>query len=351
MGKPLKVLIIEDSEDDALLLLMQLRECGFNSKPEIAKTADQVKAALDKQSWDIVISDYMLPESTRLENLKILQYKDIDTPCIIVSGKITDETAVTAMRAGARDYIMKDNLKRLGPAIERELAEALIRKEQKRLQEEKEQFTRKLMEVQEEERKRISRDLHDETAQYLSLLSLEMGNLIEKDKSLSPEVTVKMKKLKEIADKSLQEVRRYSHELRPSVLEQFGLTEALELIIGEFNERKETQVDFRIRGEEARLKEEVELVLFRITQEALNNIRKHSEASKAEVILNFTPDKVRLTIADYGKGFDVSKKRTSNDKGGLGLVGIRERAGMVGANLRIKSSIGKGTNVSVEVAC
>ena len=251
MNKPLKVLIIEDSEDDALLLLMQLRQCGYNPEHEIVKTADQVKAALDKQSWDMVISDYVLPEFSGLETLKIIQDKDIDTPCIIVSGKISDETAVTAMRAGARDYIMKDNLKRLCGTIERELAETVIRRERKRLQEEREQFTRKLMEVQEEERKRISRDLHDETAQYLSLLSLELDNLIVKGKLSPPDAASRLKKLKEIADKALQEVRRYSHELRPSVLEQCGLAEALELIIGEFNERKETQVEFTINGEEA----------------------------------------------------------------------------------------------------
>ena len=351
MGNPLKVLIVEDSEDDSLLLLMQLRQCGYNPEHEIVKTVDQLNMALDKQSWDMVISDYVLPEFSGLETLKIIQDKDIDTPCIIVSGKISDETAVTAMRAGARDYIMKDNLKRLCGTIERELAETVIRREQKRLQEEKEQFTRKLMEVQEEERKRISRDLHDETAQYLSLLSLEMDNLIVKGKLSSPDAASRLKKLKAIADKALQEVRRYSHELRPSVLEQFGLAEALELIIGEFNERKETQVGFTISGEEARLKEEVELALFRITQEALNNIRKHSGATKAEVILQFTQDKVKLTVSDVGKGFDVSQKRTSKDKGGLGLVGMRERAGLVGATLKIKSILNKGTSVSVEVAC
>ena len=351
MRKPLKVLIIEDSDDDAQLLLMQIRQAGYNPQYEIAATADQVQVALDKQKWDLIISDYVLPEFNGLETLKMMQDKGLDTPCLIVSGRIDEETAVTAMRGGAKDYIMKGNLKRLGPAVERELAEAVIRQEQKRLQEEKEQFTRRLMEIQEEERKRISRELHDETAQYLALLSLEMDNLIEKEKGSSPESTARLKKLKETADKALQEVRRYSHELRPSVLEQFGLAEALELIIGEFNERKETQVEFKISGEETRLKEDVELVLFRITQEALNNIRKHSEAVRAEVILSFTSDKVKLTITDYGKGFDVTKKRISSDKGGLGLIGMRERAGLVGATLRIKSSIGKGTTVLVEMTC
>jgi two-component system, NarL family, sensor histidine kinase UhpB len=350
MEKSLKVLIIEDNENDAILMLRQLRQSGYVPAHERVDTKDGVIRAISKE-WDIIISDYVLPEFSGLETLKILQDSRRDIPCIIVSGKITDEIAVTAMRAGARDYIMKDNLKRLGPVVERELAEAVTRREQRSLQEEKEQFTRRLMEVQEEERKRISRDLHDETAQYLALLSLEMDNLISKEESSSQEVVSKLKRLKEIADKALHEVRRFSHELRPSVLEQFGLAEALKLIIGEFNERQETHVGFKIDGEEARLKEDVELVLFRITQEALNNIRKHSEAKAAEVILKFSSNKVSLSIADYGKGFDVSKKRVSSEKGGLGLVGMRERAGLVGAALKIKSTINKGTTVLVEVAC
>jgi len=128
MGKEIRVLIIEDSEDDALLLIRQLRRDGYNPIYQIVDTADKVIQALDSQSWDIVISDYILPEFSGLEALKLIQSKGMDIPCIIVSGRITDETAVSAMRAGARDYVMKDNLKRIGSAIERELAEAETRR-------------------------------------------------------------------------------------------------------------------------------------------------------------------------------------------------------------------------------
>ena len=221
--------------------------------------------------------------------------------------------------------------------------------EQKRLRDEKARFTRMLIEVQEEERKRISRDLHDETAQYLALLTLEVDNLITKQASLSPEAIASLRKFKDTAEQALKEVRRYSHELRPSVLEHFGLREALELIINESNERSRTRTEFHVVGQEFRLAEEVELVLFRITQEALNNIHKHSQAAVAQVKLEFHPQKIRLTVSDNGRGFNIHQEIVPEGLGGLGIVGMKERASLIGADINIRSSIGKGTTVSVDL--
>jgi PAS domain S-box-containing protein len=219
--------------------------------------------------------------------------------------------------------------------------------EQKRLREEREQFTKKLLEVQEEERKRISRELHDDTAQYLSLLTLEISSLIEKERVLGSPNVPQMEMFLNTAEKALQEVRRFSHELRPNVLEEVGLASAIELIINEFNGICGAQVDFSCSGSETRLSEENELALFRITQEALNNIRKHAEATKAEVRLGYHSGKVNLTISDNGKGFEYSPVHGPNRSGGLGLIGMRERANLIGANLTLKSQPGKGTVVSV----
>ncbi len=221
--------------------------------------------------------------------------------------------------------------------------------EQKMMQDEREQFTRRLLEAQEEERKRISRELHDDTAQYLALLKLEMDSLIEKERIHNPQTVERLEQLRVTADKALNEVRRFSHELRPSVLEHFGLTSALELIIGEFRNACPTEVNFNVHGQEKRLTDDVELALFRITQEALSNIRKHAEASTAEVHLKFTPRKVRLTIADNGKGFIVGKKSEPGGKGSLGLVGMRERAHLIGADLKIRSKPRAGTIIYVDL--
>jgi PAS domain S-box-containing protein len=220
--------------------------------------------------------------------------------------------------------------------------------EQKRLRDEREQFTRRLLAVQEEERKRISRELHDDTAQYLALLKLEMDSLVDKERIQNPQTVERLEQLRMTADKALNEVRRFSHELRPSVLEHLGLTPALELIIGEFRNTCPTEVNFNVRGQERRLTDEVELALFRITQEALSNIRKHSGAGTAEVLLKYGPRKIRLTIADNGKGFSITQYEAGS-KGSLGLIGMRERAHLIGADLKIKSKPQAGTVIHLEL--
>lgn len=221
--------------------------------------------------------------------------------------------------------------------------------EQKRLRDEREQFTRKLLDVQEEERKRISRELHDDTAQYLALITLEMDSLINNREQLPENILSRLKKLRVITGKALQEVRRFSHELRPSVLEHFGLTAALELIVSEFSTASKTEVTLDINGLEIRLPDEAELAFFRIAQEAISNIRKHSQATKAKVGLKFATDKVNLTIADNGKGFDMREKTQINERSSLGLIGMRERAHLIGAGLHIKSTPNRGTVVTVEL--
>jgi signal transduction histidine kinase len=133
MTNPLRLLLIEDSENDAVLLLRELRRIGYAPVSKRVDNAQALIASLENDEWDIVISDFVLPGFSGLEALKIVREKGLDIPFIITSGKISDETAVIAMKAGASDYLSKDNFTRLGPAIERELNEAVIRKERERV--------------------------------------------------------------------------------------------------------------------------------------------------------------------------------------------------------------------------
>lgn len=132
--KPLRLLIIEDSEDDTLLLLRELRRGGYEPVFERVETADKVKAAIEKQKWDLIISDYVLPKLSGLDALSIFNKSGLDLPFIVVSGNIGEDIAVGTMIAGAHDYILKGNLKRLVPAIERELREAGVRRERREVQ-------------------------------------------------------------------------------------------------------------------------------------------------------------------------------------------------------------------------
>ena len=128
IDNPLDILLVEDSEDDLELVLRELRKGGFQFNHVRVDTPRSMLEALDTKSWDIVLSDYNLPNFSGPEALQILKRLDVDIPFIVVSGAIGEETAVQIMRSGAHDYIMKDNLTRLAPAIERELREADVRR-------------------------------------------------------------------------------------------------------------------------------------------------------------------------------------------------------------------------------
>lgn len=136
MSKPLKVLLVEDSEDDAALLLRELRRVGFRPSARRVETLEELLSAIAEDAWDLVLCDYTLPQLDAPAALRAVKAAERDIPFIIVSGTIGEEKAVESMRAGAQDFVLKDRLARLGPAVERELGEARLREEQKQIREE-----------------------------------------------------------------------------------------------------------------------------------------------------------------------------------------------------------------------
>lgn len=144
MSKSIRVLFVDDSDDDVMLLSKALEKGGYSPTYEQVDTADAMSDALDSQIWDVILCDYAMPNFSSFSALDLYKKKGFDLPFIIVSGTITDETAVAAMKAGAHDYIIKDNLARLCPAIDREMREAKIRKERRnaknRLQKSEEKY-------------------------------------------------------------------------------------------------------------------------------------------------------------------------------------------------------------------
>src|SRR6059036_2212837 len=131
---PLRVLIVEDAPADAELIVRELRQGGFAPTHERVDSADSMRRALDRQSWDVVLSDYSMPGFDAPSALALLQAYDPEVPFIVVSGSVGEDTAVAAMQAGATDYIMKDRLLRLAPAVTRAVADAAVRRERRRLE-------------------------------------------------------------------------------------------------------------------------------------------------------------------------------------------------------------------------
>ncbi len=174
MAKPLRVLVVEDSEDDALLVIHELKRGGYDVTFKRVETAEAMTAALDKQAWDVIIADYHLPHFSAPEALELFHQSGLDLPFIVISGTIGEETAVGMMKDGAHDYLMKGNLKRLIPAVERELHEAETRKERKKAEEALHQSEEKLFTILENTSDVIFQLSPLGTIQYVSPRAVEI---------------------------------------------------------------------------------------------------------------------------------------------------------------------------------
>jgi two-component system sensor histidine kinase UhpB len=200
--------------------------------------------------------------------------------------------------------------------------------------------------AQEEERKRISRELHDETAQ--SLTSLLVGLRLLQDARDLDDVKAGVAELRELTARTLEEVRKLAVELRPTTLDHLGLVAAIEWYSREYAERLDAVVDFETEGLPERLAPEVELVIYRVVQEALTNIARHARASQVRVRLGFLETGVEVTVQDNGVGFDLEEATSSRERG-LGLFGMRERVELVGGTFNIDTRPGAGTTIRIGV--
>lgn len=192
------------------------------------------------------------------------------------------------------------------------------------------------IQAQENERKRIARDLHDEVGAMLSVVKLNVGR-IEK-KSDEPGAKVLAAETKQYLDEVITQVRRISRALLPPSIEKLGLWFAVEELVNWINKSDQIQIDCRKNGEPARFDQKKELALFRIIQELLNNSIKHSGSKTIDIYFRFSINSLIIMVADKGKGFDLNNKVT-----GLGLKNLESRAQIAGAKFRMKSAPGRGT--------
>jgi signal transduction histidine kinase len=204
----------------------------------------------------------------------------------------------------------------------------------------------KIITAQEEERTRISRELHDGAGQALT--SLMVGLKVLSGLRSSEDIQQQIGNLRDIAAETLETIRDLALELRPSVLDDLGLVAAIGRYAAECQRRFNLRVDSRAIGFEGRrLSPVMEVALYRVTQEALTNVARHSGARQASVLLEWAHSQVRLLVEDNGRGFDASLARQERK---LGLYGMEERAALIGGTLRIESEPGLGTTVVVQLA-
>lgn len=204
--------------------------------------------------------------------------------------------------------------------------------------------------AQEDERKRIARELHDETSQSLTTLAIGLATIAKSPPNDAAKLQAALKVNQELTIKILDEVHRVILDLRPSVLDDLGLVPALEWYAKNRLEAEGVRVHFETSGSEERLPSHIEVALFRIAQEAISNIALHAKAEFASISLDFESQSIRLSIEDDGAGFKSEELLSSaTDIRGLGLRGMMERADVLGGNIRIKSQPGTGTEIRVEI--
>ena len=202
--------------------------------------------------------------------------------------------------------------------------------------------------AQEEERTRLARELHDDTIQ--AVIALKQRVQLAQKSVKDQQGRQSLKELENLAERTVENLRRLTRALRPIYLEDLGLVTALEMLAREIGQANHVVVDIQLSGQERRLSREVELALYRIAQEALNNVVHHAKAKHAIISIRFEKE-VSLEVVDDGIGFVVPKSPTDfAPSGHFGLLGIRERADLIGAKLEVQSETGRGTRVSVRLA-
>lgn len=213
------------------------------------------------------------------------------------------------------------------------------------------QLGQRIIKMQEDERKRVAREIHDGPAQDLANVVLK-AEICERlfDVNRMDELRVELQELKSAVKESLTEIRKIIHNLRPMVLDDLGLVPAVKRLIEEAQEQSGIEIQFSLIGSESRLDSAIEIAVFRVVQEAINNTRKHANASRAQVKLEFLTDRVSAVIEDNGDGFDMGQLNQTLAGGDhFGLYGMRERVELLGGTFRIRSKKGEGTRVSVMI--
>lgn len=343
----LRILLLEDSDLDADLIIRELkkREVMFVSRR--VQTRREMAREIMAFQPEMILADYMLPTFDGMQALMLAKACCPDVPMIIISGAVGEEIAVELLNNGATDFVLKDRLERLVPAVHRaqqQIAKQQAEAKRQQYNRELQALSRRLVEAQETERRNIARELHDEIGQSLIVIQLNLQSLLQ-----MPGPDARAPRLKEsikVIDRLLEQVRDISLNLRPSILDDLGLEPAVR-----WNTERQAalvglQAKFHADPLEQRLDSVIETECFRVAQEALTNVVRHAHAKALSVELRKKDGLLHLRVRDDGVGFEVVTVREKALHGAsLGLLSMEERAELAGGGLEFSSIPKKGTEV------
>jgi signal transduction histidine kinase len=346
MHAGLRALVLEDEPTDAELAVLALTEGGYRCMPIIAAGRAAFEAAFAPGQFDVVLADYSLPDYTGLDALEHVRRRDPLVPVIIMSGAMGEERAVEALRAGATDYVLKHGLARLAPAVRRALSERVERErhlETSRAlelsQERLRALSRRLLQVQEQERARLARDLHDDIGQVLTALKIQL-------ESLARGGMPQLQECVNTTQHALERVRQLSLSLRPLQLDDLGLVAALRSHLDRQARIGVVTPHFDATAAPLTVPADTETACFRVAQEAINNVLRHAGAANVWVSVYADEGHLALSVRDDGVGFDLESARKRAAAGGsLGVVSMEERVAVSGGSFELRSAPGQGTEL------
>jgi signal transduction histidine kinase len=360
------VLIVEDTPASLQLLSDLLTHAGY-----AARCAGDGKLALlsaQAEPPELILLDVRMPDMDGYEVCRRLKAdpRTHDVPVIFLSALRDTEDKVRAFRIGAADYIAKPyqpdevlarvrthiELGRLRAQLEETVqertaqyveADRMLRESQAQLQ----QLAAFLQTAREEERARIARELHDELGQALTVLRIDLtwlGGKCNRCGRLETEVSERLAAARALVDRTVDSLRRISADLRPPMLDDLGLAAAIEHHVAEFSRRTGIPCALSLNREEFEMEDEPATAIFRLVQESLTNAARHAEAKRLRVEVEESEDRVRLVVADDGRGFTAPGAGHH-----FGLLGMRERVKALGGWLEIDTAPGAGTRIDAWV--
>ena len=315
-------------------------ECAGLEVVRLGKTLiahEDVFVRKDGTFFDVVYSSSPLREGGNITGLVVV-FRDVTAR----------KQAEEALRQAHEQ--LSDRAKQLQTLVE--LRTAKLARSNERLRhemDEREALRRKLLHAQEEERRRIARELHDQMGQNLTALNVGLKSLLD-DQSRSG-LGSRVQHLQELATQTARDLHRVAVELRPAALDDLGLVKAIRALIETWSTRYRIEVDFEAgQYKAAGISSEIETTLYRIIQESLNNVAKHSGAKRVALVLRRTEEQVQAIIEDDGRGFDArGTSQSGNGSGRLGLLGIQERLGIVGGDFKVESTPDRGATLLVRI--
>jgi signal transduction histidine kinase len=346
--RSLRVLHLEDSDVDHELAAALLGRDGRPLTMLRVDTEPAFRAALE-DDWDAVLADFHVPALPGLKALEILKSSGRLMPFVMLSGETGEDVAVQAMRAGASDYLLKTNMRRLAPALQRAIeanetrrardaADRELAASKQRLSE----LARHLQGSIERERAAIAREIHDDVGGALAALKFDLAWIGRH--ADSAELKARAASALEMTGHAIEASQRIMHNLRPAILEQ-GLVAALQWMAQRFEKRTGVACSFRTSHDHLELPPGVPLVAYRAVQEALTNISKHARARRVTIDLSLIRGVLSVEVSDDGRGLmpDALAKA-----GSFGIRGLRERAETVSGWVDLSSNEA-GTTIILSV--